>query len=109
MLPKISNVIKCLLRKEDKFVGRDKNKNSYYESSTGKRWVIYSSVPEPTVVPPEWHVWLHYTDNAVPVNDKTRKVKHILNLTIKKDAYHPNQKVQNYYKSWKPNNNSNNN
>ncbi|MBC6685847.1 NADH:ubiquinone oxidoreductase [Wolbachia pipientis] len=104
MLSKICNAIKCLLRREDKFVGRDENGNSYYESSKGKRWIMYSSVSEPTTVPPEWHVWLHYTDNVVPVNNKKRKVKHTPNLTGTKDAYYPNQKVKNYYKSWSPDN-----
>ncbi|MGL9717343.1 MAG: NADH-ubiquinone oxidoreductase subunit NDUFA12 family protein [Wolbachia sp.] len=102
MLSKVCNAIKRLLRREGKLVGKDKNGNSYYESSKGKRWVIYSSVPEPTTVPPEWHVWLHYTDNAVPVNNKKRKAP---NLTGTKDAYYPNQKVKNYYESWNPNNN----
>lgn len=104
MLSKICNAIKRLLRRKDKFVGRDENGNSYYESSKGKRWVMYSSVSEPTTVPPEWHVWLHYTDNVVPVNNKKRKVKHTPNLTGIKDAYYPNQKVKNYYKSWSPDN-----
>ncbi|GFT88597.1 mlaD domain-containing protein [Nephila pilipes] len=81
MLSKICNAIKRLLRREDKFVGRDENGNSYYESSKGKRWVMYSSVSEPTTVPPQWHIWLHYTDNVVPVNNKKRKVKHTPNLT----------------------------
>ncbi|MBA8754323.1 NADH-ubiquinone oxidoreductase subunit NDUFA12 family protein [Wolbachia pipientis] len=104
MLSKICNAIKRLLRREDKFVGRDENGNSYYESSKGKRWVMYSSVSEPTTVPPEWHIWLHYTDNVVPVNNKKRKVKHTPNLTGTKDTYYPNQKVKNYYKSWSPDN-----
>ncbi|MBA8755389.1 MULTISPECIES: NADH-ubiquinone oxidoreductase subunit NDUFA12 family protein [Wolbachia] len=104
MLSKICNAIKRLLRREDKFVGRDENGNSYYESSKGKRWVMYSSVSEPTTVPPEWHIWLHYTDNVVPVNNKKRKVKHTPNLTGTKGAYYPNQKVKNYYKSWSPDN-----
>ncbi|QKX03035.1 NADH:ubiquinone oxidoreductase [Wolbachia endosymbiont of Litomosoides sigmodontis] len=104
MLFKICNAIKRLLRKEGKFVGKDENGNSYYESSEGKRWVIYSSVSEPTTVPPEWHIWLHYTDDAVPINSKKRKLKHIPNLTGTKDAYYPNQKVKNYYERWNPNN-----
>ncbi|MGL9758324.1 MAG: NADH-ubiquinone oxidoreductase subunit NDUFA12 family protein [Wolbachia sp.] len=101
MLSKICNAIKCLLRRGGRFVGRDENGNSYYESSKGKRWVMYSSVSEPTTVSPEWHIWLHYTDNVVPVNNKKRKIP---NLTGTKDAYYPNQKVKNYYKSWSPDN-----
>jgi NADH:ubiquinone oxidoreductase subunit len=104
MLSKICAAIKRLLQREGKFVGKDENENSYYESSKGKRWVEYSGVSEPTKVPPEWHIWLHYTDNTVPINNKRRKVKHIPNLTGTKDAYYPNQKVNNYYESWNPKN-----
>ncbi|QKX01228.1 NADH:ubiquinone oxidoreductase [Wolbachia endosymbiont of Dipetalonema caudispina] len=101
MLSKIFNAIKYLLQRKAKFIGKDKNGNSYYESKSGKRWVIYSNVPEPTTVSSKWHIWIHYTDNTVPVNDKKRKVKHTHNLTNRKDLY----KVKNYYESWKPNNN----
>ncbi|MDD9331715.1 MAG: NADH-ubiquinone oxidoreductase subunit NDUFA12 family protein [Wolbachia sp.] len=100
----VCNMIKRILQKEGKLIGKDENGNSYYESSKGKRWVMYSRIFEPTTVPPEWHIWLHYTDNSVPVKKKKRNVKHIPNLTGTKDAYYPNRKVNNYYKSWDPNN-----
>ncbi|WP_108784339.1 NADH-ubiquinone oxidoreductase subunit NDUFA12 family protein [Wolbachia endosymbiont of Bemisia tabaci] len=101
MLSKIYNAATSLLRREGELIGRDENGNSYYESSKGKRWVIYDNVSEPTTIPPAWHIWLHYTDNAVPVNNNKRKIP---NLTGTKDAYYPNQKVKNYYESWNPNN-----
>ncbi|WP_265041846.1 NADH-ubiquinone oxidoreductase subunit NDUFA12 family protein [Wolbachia endosymbiont (group B) of Melanostoma mellinum] len=101
MLSKIYNAVTRLLRREGELIGRDENGNSYYESSKGKRWVIYDNVSEPTTIPPAWHIWLHYTDNAVPVNNNKRKIP---NLTGTKDAYYPNQKVKNYYESWNPNN-----
>lgn len=101
MLSKIYNSVTSLLRREGELIGRDENGNSYYESSKGKRWVIYDNVSEPTTIPPAWHIWLHYTDNAVPVNNNKRKIP---NLTGTKDAYYPNQKVKNYYESWNPNN-----
>ncbi|WP_265030588.1 NADH-ubiquinone oxidoreductase subunit NDUFA12 family protein [Wolbachia endosymbiont (group B) of Athalia cordata] len=101
MLSKIYNTVTSLLRREGELIGRDENGNSYYESSKGKRWVIYDNVSEPTTIPPAWHIWLHYTDNAVPVNNNKRKIP---NLTGTKDAYYPNQKVKNYYESWNPNN-----
>lgn len=104
MLSKICNTMKHLFKKEGTFVGKDENGNSYYKSNQGKRWVKYSNIFEPTTVPPEWHIWLHYTDDAVPINNKKRKIKHTRNLTGTKDAYYPNQKVNNYYKSWNPDN-----
>ncbi|WP_410542444.1 NADH-ubiquinone oxidoreductase subunit NDUFA12 family protein [Wolbachia endosymbiont of Tetranychus urticae] len=101
MLSKIYNAVTNLLRIKGKLIGRDENVNSYYESSKGKRWVIYGNVSEPTTIPPEWHIWLHYTNNEVPVNNNKRKTP---NLTGTKGAYYPNQKVKNYYESWNPNN-----
>lgn len=96
----LSKIYNALLQRGTKFIGRDENGNSYYESSKGKRWVRYGGAYEPTTVPPEWHIWLHYTDNAVLVNNKKRKTP---NLTGTEYAYYPNQKVKNYYESWNPN------
>ncbi|QKX01927.1 NADH:ubiquinone oxidoreductase [Wolbachia endosymbiont of Cruorifilaria tuberocauda] len=104
MLSKICNAVKSLLRREDQFVGRDKNENFYYKSSTGKRWVIYKNTPDPTTIPPEWHIWVHYTDNTVPVNEKKTKVKHITNFTGTKVMCNSKQEVKSYYRSWNPNN-----
>ncbi|MDN5248315.1 MAG: NADH-ubiquinone oxidoreductase subunit NDUFA12 family protein [Wolbachia endosymbiont of Tyrophagus putrescentiae] len=102
MLSKISNLsrIICGWRK-GKFVGKDENGNLYYESSKGKRWVIYNRIYEPTTVPPEWHIWLHYSNDTIPDSKKRRK-KHVPNLTGTKNAYYPNQKVENHYESWDP-------
>lgn len=94
--------IKFLIQKKGKFVGKDENDNSYYESNEGKRWVVYSKISEPTTVPPEWHIWLHYSDNTVPIGRQKRSINHIPNLTGTKNSYYPNQKVNNYYKSWHP-------
>lgn len=46
-------------------VGQDAYGNRYYQErgtkgKTGKRWVLYKGMPEPTKVPAEWHSWLHY-------------------------------------------------
>ena len=29
-----------------------------------RRWVMYAGAPEASLVPPEWHAWLHYTTDA---------------------------------------------
>ncbi|MDG7056028.1 MAG: NADH-ubiquinone oxidoreductase subunit NDUFA12 family protein [Wolbachia endosymbiont of Meromenopon meropis] len=104
MLSKICSVIKHLLQNKDKFVGIDENGNSYYESNQGKRRVKYANIFEPTTISPRWHIWLHYTDNVIPINNKKKKIKRTPNLTGTKDAYHPNQEVKSYYKVWNPNN-----
>lgn len=111
MLSKICNLsrticstIRSLTQKKGKFVGKDDNGNSYYESSKGKRWVTYSKISEPTTVTPEWHIWLHYSDNTVPIGSKRKGVKRVPNATGTENAYYPNQKFDNYYKSWSPDN-----
>lgn len=53
-------------------VGEDSLGNKYYRGkprrgTTGeRRWVIYSSAPEASAVPPEWHGWLHHQTDDVP-------------------------------------------
>ncbi len=53
------------------FVGEDALGNRYYTSKIedveGKRrrWVLYAGVAEPSKVPPEGHLWLHYTVDHV--------------------------------------------
>ena len=50
-------------------VGTDQAGNAYYtERSVAKgrrtkRWVIYNGAAEGSMVPPEWHAWLHYTSD----------------------------------------------
>ena len=59
-------------------VGRDGFGNSCFEKvdaqSNRNRWVVFAGSAHhygnqnPTVVPPEWHGWLHYTTDENPVN-----------------------------------------
>lgn len=53
--------------------GTDRFGNRYYrqrkarKGTRERRWVIYAGEPEASVVPPEWHGWLHYTsDQPLP-------------------------------------------
>ena len=62
-----------------KRIGTDPLGNIYYEDKRGRgdglrtrRWVMYAGVPEATLVPPEWHAWLHYTTDA-PIADAGRR------------------------------------
>lgn len=56
-----------------RLVGEDSGGNRYYEhKKNDRRWVIYNGDMEASRVPPEWHGWLHHTDDAIPrpaVND----------------------------------------
>lgn len=53
-------------------VGSDALGNVYYRTKPRKgykldrRWVIYKGEPEASMVPPEWHGWLHHQTDTVP-------------------------------------------
>jgi NADH:ubiquinone oxidoreductase subunit len=51
-------------------VGEDGFGNVYYQTKDGKRrWVIYPGQSEASLVPPEWHGWLHYTVDVPPTDE----------------------------------------
>ncbi|HYD19594.1 MAG TPA: NADH:ubiquinone oxidoreductase subunit NDUFA12 [Patescibacteria group bacterium] len=83
-----------------KFVGKDGLGNKYYRGKARKgtrrerRWVIYPGEAEATLVPPEWHGWLHHQTDKVPPMDggKLRKpwqLPHQPNQTGTPNAYMP--------------------
>ena len=51
-----------------KFAGSDSLGNRYYESKSGKRWVIYSDEIDATKIPVEWYSWIHFTPNRIEKN-----------------------------------------
>ena len=78
-------------------VGADQLGNAYYEERRPRpgyrvrRWVIYGGAPEASLVPPEWHAWLHYTTDA-PLVEHTRRPwekPHLPNLTGTPGSYRP--------------------
>jgi NADH:ubiquinone oxidoreductase subunit len=80
-------------------VGTDAEGNRYYEEKAHKaghlrqrRWVLYAGgAEEASLVPPEWHAWLHYT-TAAPLPDTGRKSwqkPHEPNLTGTGAGYRP--------------------
>ena len=51
-------------------VGEDGFGNIYFQTKDGKRrWVIYRDLSEASLVPPEWHGWLHYTVDVPPTEE----------------------------------------
>ena len=92
-----------------KLVGSDSFGNKYYESKSGKRWVIYSQEVEATKIPVEWYSWIHFTPNRIEKNHKLEKYNwqkpHKSNKTGTEDAYYPNKGkddvINKKYKSWK--------
>lgn len=85
-------------RLHGRLVGTDEAGNTYYEEKRPRgngmrlrRWVIYTGAPEATLVPPEWHAWLHYTTDA-PLPSAGRKLwqkPHMPNATGTPLSYRP--------------------
>ena len=91
-----------------KLVGEDKNGNKYYESKSGRRWVIYNGEVEASKIPNEWYSWMHYMNNKIENDHNLEKYKwqkpHKPNLTGTDSAYYPNKNkdaLEKKYKSWK--------
>lgn len=75
-------------------VGEDDMGNIYYRTKDDKRrWVCYSDIPEASVVPPDWHGWLHFTWDEPPTNaplpHKKWEKPHLPNLTGTDKAHVP--------------------
>lgn len=81
------------IRFNSKKIGDDEFGNQYYQKRNGKRFVIYKGIAEPTKIPAEWHVWIHYLTNQAPVQINTNKYSwqkiHLPNLTGTINAYSP--------------------
>ena len=101
--------------KEQK-VGEDELGNTYWRSADGKkRWVLYKGEVDASLVPPDWHGWLHFTWDEPPT-EKPLEVKswekpHAPNLTGTDAAYHPpgsvltpasRPRVSGDYEAWTP-------
>ena len=105
------------------YVGADAEGNRYYrergapEDVREKRWVIYRGRPEASLVPPEWHAWLHYTSTEpLPEEGDLHQAwvkPHQPNLTFTQRAYRPpghflkggkRDKATGDYQAWKPSN-----
>ena len=78
-------------------VGADSAGNVYYEERRPRpglrirRWVAYAGAEDASVVPPEWHAWLHYMTDA-PLPDGPRRPwqkPHLPNPTGTPLSYRP--------------------
>jgi NADH:ubiquinone oxidoreductase subunit len=75
-------------------VGSDSLGNIYYREREGdKRWVVYRDSAEASLVPPEWHGWLHYTVDVPPTEEAYRarpwELPPLANMTGTPQAYRP--------------------
>lgn len=107
---------------QGRFVGEDDFGNRYYEQRKGvgplgkpRRFVTYRGLAEPSMVPPEWHGWLHYTVDTPPTDEGYKpqpwQREHVMNLTGTRQAYRPagsiltpqsRPKATGDYRAWKP-------
>lgn len=82
------------------YVGQDVIGNKYYRGKPRpgykreRRWVIYKGEPEASMVPPEWHGWLHYQTDKVPdekggSHRRPWQKPHLPNVTGTNLAYRP--------------------
>ncbi|MGC9270513.1 NADH:ubiquinone oxidoreductase subunit NDUFA12 [Acidiphilium sp.] len=80
-------------------VGQDSLGNRYFEErhptrpdGRARRWVIYAGrARDASLVPAEWHAWLHFTTDApLPAADRRPwQLPHLPNLTGTAMAYRP--------------------
>ena len=91
-----------------KLVGTDKNGNKYYESKSGRRWVVYNGEVEASKIPNEWYSWMHNMNNKIQNKHDLEKYdwqkEHLPNQTGSNNLYHPkkyNNAIKKKYKSWK--------
>lgn len=98
----LSNVqIRLFTWRRGELVGTDDFGNRYFrdrkaQKGSGRRerrWVLYNGEPEATKVPPEWHGWLHHTNDApLKAGDAFHKPwqkEHQPNRTGTMGAYRP--------------------
>lgn len=102
-------------------VGEDQLGNVYYRAKPRpgykreRRWVMYKGAPEASLIPPEWHGWMHHQTDAVPSNDegfrRSWQKPHQPNLTGTTGAYRPpghvleggqRDKATGDYEPWRP-------
>ena len=91
-----------------KFVGEDKLGNKYYESKSGKRWIVYNGEIEASKIPNEWYSWMHYINNNIQNLHQIKKYdwqkEHLPNQTGMESSYHPKKNkdaVKKKYSTWK--------
>ena len=90
-----------------KFVGIDSSGNKYYESKSGKRWIIYKDEIDASKIPVEWYSWIHFTKNKIQNKHNLEKYDwqkpHQSNQTGTENAYYPNknnEQIKKKYTSW---------
>ncbi len=91
--------IRWLTLRRGEYVGADDYGNRYYRDrrhllhGRERRWVLFKGMPEASLVPPEWHGWLHHTMDAPIAKDSPYQQEwvkpHQPNHTGTQQAYYP--------------------
>ena len=91
----------------EKYIGKDKNGNKYYQSKSGKRWDIYNGEIEASKIPDEWYSWMHRIRNKIENSHELKKYKwqkeHLPNQTGTEKSYHPKKNknaIKKKYNTW---------
>jgi NADH:ubiquinone oxidoreductase subunit len=99
-----------------RFVGADNLGNRYFQDRSGtRRWVIYKNTVDASLIPPDWHGWLHHTfrepPTVAPPKIRSWEQDHRPNLTGTPLAYRPRgslaqsgvrQPSTSDYEAWEP-------
>lgn len=92
-----------------KFKGIDERGNRYYESNSGKRWVIYKKEIEASSISGDWYLWIHFMTNKLPIDNSTKyswEKERQVNLTGTNKIYRPKKILEKKndikkYDTWK--------
>jgi NADH:ubiquinone oxidoreductase subunit len=91
--------IRTLTARTGKLVGTDELGNQYYRAvkpgqwGREPRWVLYAGQDEASMVPAEWHGWLHHRQaeppTVTPPVHRVWQIPHVPNPTGTEAAYRP--------------------
>jgi NADH:ubiquinone oxidoreductase subunit len=82
-----------------KLVGKDELGNEYYQNGN-KRFIKYKGMTDPTTIPTNWYLWLHYSIDRVLKNENKWEEPRIKNNTGSMLSYNP--RIQSKYITYKP-------
>ena len=97
-----------------RLVGSDLDGNKYYinKKDTERRWVIYNGQTDASKINANWHDWIHYRTNEIPIVEKKEKSwykKHTMNYTGTDKYYSPrnstskkSRPTNKSYEAWSP-------
>ena len=95
-------------------VGEDELGNKFYRTKDDKkRWVNFADFPDPTIITPDWHGWLHHSwdepPSETPLKHKYWEKAKLENQTGTALAYvpagslrNPQREERRDYDAWQP-------